>query len=185
MKEKLLDDVKHKMDQSVVVLQRELTGIRTGRANPALVEHLPVDAYGTKMPLNQLATITAPEARLLVVQPWDKTLVSAITNAFTTSDLGLNPQSDGVVLRVPIPALSQERRVELTKLAAKKAEESRVAVRNIRREAIEQLRKAKKDGDISEDDERRLEEQMQKLTDQHIVKIDDALKAKDAEILQS
>lgn len=185
MIEDLLTELTRKMDQSVAVTQRELTAIRTGRANPGLVEHLSVDAYGTNMPLNQLATITAPEPRLLVVQPWDKSLVPAIQNAITTSDLGLNPQTDGVILRLPIPTLSEERRVELTKLAARKTEEGRVAIRNIRREGIDHLRKAQKSGEISEDDDRRAEQRVQAVTDEHIEHLDALLQAKEAEILES
>jgi ribosome recycling factor len=173
-----------RMDHAIEATRREFTAIRTGRANPGLLEHVMVEAYDTRMPLNQLATISAPEPRLLVVAPWDKTLIGPIRNALTQSDLGLNPLSDGNILRVPVPELSEERRKDLAKLVGRKAEESRVAIRNIRREAIDELRKLQKAGEIPEDESRRAQEEIQKATDGHTKEIDRLHDVKVAEIME-
>jgi len=168
----------------VEVTARELATLRTGRASPALLEHIKVEYYGTHVPLNQLATITAPEPRLLVVQPWDRSAAKAIEKAILQSELGLVPSSDGVVLRVPIPPLTEERRRELVRVARKHAEEGRVAVRNVRREAKETLEELEEAREISEDQARRAQEELQKLTDRFIAEIDALLQKKEAEILE-
>lgn len=183
-----IDDVKHraeeKMQHTIEALRHDFSTIRTGRANPALLDKIMVDAYDTQMPINQLATVGAPEARLLVVSPWDKTVIGAIKNAITKSDLGLNPQSDGNVLRIPLPPLTEERRKDLAKVAGKKTEEAKVAIRNVRRDAIEELRKLEKSGDISEDDLKRAQDQVQKLTDKYTAESDKVHDAKVAEIME-
>lgn len=181
---RVLAQAQKHMDQAIGALRHELAGIRTGRANPALLDHIVVEAYETKMPLNQLATIAAPEPRLLVISPWDKTVIGAIRNALTQSELGLNPSSDGNILRVPVPELSEERRKDLAKVVGRKVEEGRVAIRNLRRDAIEELRKLQKAGEIPEDDSRRAQEEAQKATDTHIAEIDRLHDVKVAEIME-
>jgi len=180
----VLDETAHHMDQALEATRREFATIRSGRANPALLDRITVEAYDTHMPLNQLATISAPEPRMLIIAPWDQTLIGAIRNALTRSDLGLNPSTDGRLLRVPVPELSEERRRDLAKLVGRKAEESRVAIRNLRREAVEKLRKLQKAGDISEDDARRAQDQVQKATDAHTREVDRLQEAKAAEIME-
>ncbi|MDR5708258.1 MAG: ribosome recycling factor [Armatimonadota bacterium] len=182
--QEVLADARQRMQKSVEATRRELAGLRTGRAHPGLVEHIRVEYYGTPVPLNQLATITAPEPRLLVIQPWDKSALRNIEKALMQSDLGLNPTSDGNVLRVPIPPLTEERRQDLVRLARKLAEEGRVAVRNIRREAKETIEELEDEGEISEDEARRAQEELQKLTDRFIEEIDALLQRKEAEILE-
>jgi ribosome recycling factor len=172
------------MQKSVEATRRELAGLRTGRAHPGLVEHIRVEYYGTPVPLNQLATITAPEPRLLVIQPWDRSALRNIEKALMQSDLGLNPTSDGNVLRVPIPPLTEERRQDLVRLARKLAEEGRVAIRNIRREARETIEELEDEGEISEDEARRAQEELQRLTDRFIEEIDALLRRKEEEILE-
>jgi len=172
------------MDQATEAMRREFATIRSGRANPALLDRVMVEAYDTMMAINQLATISAPEPRLLVVSPWDKTLIGAISKALTQSGLGLNPASDGNILRVPVPELSEERRKDLAKVVGRKAEEGKVAVRSIRRDAIEELRKLQKAGDISEDDSRRAQEEVQKITDAHVEDIGRLHDTKVAEIME-
>ncbi len=172
------------MAQAVEALQREFAMIRTGRANPAVLDRVLVEYYGEKVPIKQVANISAPEPRLLVISPWDKAMVKPIMDAITSSDLGLNPQSDGNLIRVPLPQLTTERRQELARLAARKAEEGKVAVRNARRDAIERLRAMEKSGEISEDDLRRHQEQVQKITDAHIEQADRLLAAKQREIVE-
>jgi len=172
------------MKRAVQALQDELATIRTGRASPALIEHLHVDAYGVTTPLNQLANISAPEARLLVVQPWDPHIMGAIEKAILKSDLGLNPTNDGRVIRVVIPYLSEERRKELIKLTHKKVEEGRVAVRACRHDALETLERMQKNKEISEDDFKRGKEKLQKLTDNHIARADQIGALKQEEILE-
>jgi ribosome recycling factor len=188
MSENPIDKIKHNaaqhMDQALEVTRREFTGIRTGRANPGLVERVTVEAYDSQMPLNQVATISAPEPRMLIISPWDKTLIGAIRNALTQSGLGLNPSTDGNVLRVPVPELSEERRKDLAKLVSRKTEEGRVALRNIRRDAVEELRKQEKAGGVSEDEVHRAQEELQKLTDAHIKEVDRMHDAKVAEIME-
>jgi ribosome recycling factor len=173
-----------KMDAAVEVLHKEFAGLRTGRASVSLLEPITVDAYGARMPLSQVATISAPEPRLLTVQVWDRSMAKAVERAIQESDLGLNPAGEGQVIRVPIPPLSEQRRVEITKIASRYAEEARVAVRNVRRHALDELKKAEKDGGISQDQVRDVSRQIQELTDQHIHTLDDLLAKKESEILQ-
>lgn len=173
-----------RMDGAVTALKRELNGIRSGRAHPSLVETLEVDYYGANTPLKQLGTINAPESRLLTIQVWDRGAVRAIEKAIQSSDLGLNPAIDGQLIRLPFPPLTEQRRKELVKLVHHKAEEARVAVRNVRRHAHDELRKTEKDGDISQDELKRHEDELQKLTDQHIATVDAEGKKKEAELLE-
>lgn len=179
-----IDDLKRRMNGAVQVLGDEFAGLRTGRAMPALLEPINVDAYGSRMPMNQVGTISAPDARLLTVQVWDKSLVAAVEKAIREADLGLNPQTDGMTVRVPIPQLSEERRVEMTRIAGKYAEQARVAVRNVRRDGIDKLKRLEKDGEMSRDEQRAWTDEIQTLTDAAIKTIDEAFAAKEAEILQ-
>ena len=179
-----LDDAQTRMGKAVEALRRELQTIRTGRAHPELVEHLRVDYFGTEMPLNQLATISAPEARLLVIQPWDKNATGPITKAIQLSDLGLNPQSDGVVIRLAIPELTEERRQELARLVSQKNESARVAVRNIRRHVQDELRKFAKAKDISQDAERSAHDDLEKLTHRLVEHVDRVGSEKERELLE-
>lgn len=172
-----------KMKKTLENLRKELASLRAGRASPALLEKVVVDYYGTPTPVNQLASISVPEPRLLVIQPWDRNMLSAIEKAVMKSDLGLTPSSDGVVIRLVIPQLTEERRRELTKFVKKKAEEAKVAIRNIRREANENLKRLAKEGSISEDEEKKRQEQIQKLTDTYSREIDGAAEAKEKEIM--
>lgn len=180
----LHSDLKHRMEGAVETLKKELGGLRTGRANPTMLEPVMVEAYGTHMPLNQVGTVSVPEPRLLTVQVWDKGMVKAVEKAIRDAGLGLNPQGDGQLIRVPVPALTQERRVELSKVAGKYAEAARVAVRNVRRDGMDDLKKQEKDKKIGEDEHKTLSEKIQKLTDETIKKIDDALAHKEKEITQ-
>lgn len=180
----VLSDAKTHMDKAVDALRTDLQTIRTGRASPTLIERLHVEYYGVSTPLNQVASITVPEARMLVVQPWDKTALGAIEKAILKSDLGLNPTNDGKLIRVVIPYLSEERRRELIKLVHKKVEEGHVAVRNCRRDALESLEKAEKAKEISEDELKRAKERLQKITDSFIEKVDETGQAKQQEILE-
>ena len=179
-----LDDAQTRMGKAVEALRRELQTIRTGRAHPGLVEHLRVDYFGTEMPLNQLATISAPEARLLVIQPWDKNATGPITKAIQLSDLGLNPQSDGVVIRLAIPELTEERRRELARLVSQKSEAARVTVRNIRRHVQDELRKFAKAKDISQDAERNAHNDLEKLTHRLVEDVDRVGSDKEREMLE-
>jgi ribosome recycling factor len=180
----VLADAERRMDKSVESVRHEFTSIRTGRASTALLDRVQVSAYGTKMPLNQVATISVPEPRLLSIAPFDKTTMRDIERAIMESDLGLTPSNDGQVIRLPIPQLTEERRKELVRQVRHMAEEGRVAARNVRRDCIHHLKELEKNGDTGADDVRRAEEQMQKLTDQHTATIDAALKAKEAEIME-
>ncbi|MBN1686738.1 MAG: ribosome recycling factor [Spirochaetales bacterium] len=173
-----------KMAKSVAALQDEFNTIRTGRASASLFDKIRVAYYGQKTPLNQVATISTPEARLVVIQPWDKSLLGEIEKAIQMSELSVNPNNDGKVIRISIPPLTEERRKEYVKVAKNMAEQSRVAVRNIRREANDDLKKQQKSGDISEDDEKRMADEIQKLTDSYIEKINVMLEAKEKEILE-
>jgi ribosome recycling factor len=184
MIEEALRDAEHRMQSAVGALDRDLASVRTGRARPALVESIKVDYYGTPTPLNQMATINAPEPRLLTIQPWDKSQLGTIEKALQKSDLGLNPANDGNILRLAIPPLTEDRRKELVKVVHKKIEEGRVAVRNVRRDCLEHLRKAQHDKQISDDDERRAQERLQKLTDKYIAEIDKHGQAKEHELLE-
>jgi ribosome recycling factor len=179
-----LDEYSKRMDGALNALQHEFGGLRTGRASAALLDPITVEAYGAVSPLNQVATVTVPEARMISVQVWDKAVVSAVDKAIRASNLGLNPIMDGTNLRIPIPPLTGERRAELAKVAAKYAETARVAVRNVRRDAMDHLKKLEKDHAISEDEHKKHNEQVQKATDDHIKKIDSALKHKEDEITQ-
>ena len=183
-KDKMLAEAEQKMKQRLEHARHEIASIRTSKATPTLLDTVKVEAYGTVSPLNQLALINAPEPRLLVVQPYDKTQVPSIMKAIQSGDLGLNPTDDGNVIRIPIPALTEERRKELVKLCGKLIEEGRVAVRQVRRDSIEDLKKKKKAGELSEDDERRAEKEMQALTDRHVTNLDELLVRKTAEILE-
>ena len=180
----ILKDGENKMIAVVNSAKKALSGIKTGRANPALLDRITVDYYGTETPLNQVANISVPEARLLVIQPWDKSTIKAIEKAILTSDLDLVPNNDGTVIRIAIPALNEERRKQLVKIVKKEIEEYRVGVRNIRRDLNEQIKKNEKAGEISEDDSRRLQDEVQKLTDKYIAEIDKLGEAKEKEIME-
>ncbi len=179
---KIAKETRVRMEKALEALRREFASVRTGKASPALLEHVRVEAYETHMPLEQLATISAPEPRLLVVQPWDKNLMVAIEKGILASDLGLNPSNDGTVIHVPIPPLNEERRLELVKLLHKMAEESRVSLRTARRAANDDIKVQTKAGEISEDEGHRLLDQVQELTDEYIKKVDVLLEAKEAEV---
>ena len=179
-----IKDLRRRMDGALQALHREFGGLRTGRASTSLLEPITVDAYGSQMPMNQVGTINAPEPRLLTVQVWDKGLVKSVEKAIRESDLGLNPQTEGTTIRVPIPNLSEERRAELKKVASRYAEQARVAVRNVRRDGMDGLKKAEKDGDISKDEHHGIGEQIQQMTDKHIEEIDKVLANKEKEIMQ-
>jgi ribosome recycling factor len=179
-----LDELKTRMQKSVASLKDELGGLRTGRATPSLLEPVVVDAYGSRMPLNQVATVTVPEARMLNVQVWDRSMTQAVEKAIRNSGLGLNPSAEGTLIRVPLPDLNEERRRELTKVAHNYAEQARVAVRHIRRDGMDLLKKLEKDGDMSQDDSRKNGEQVQQATDGAIADIDNVLAVKEQEIMQ-
>lgn len=184
MIEETLADAEQRMGKAVDALRRELASIRTGRARPALVEHLRVDYYGTPTPLNQLATIAAPEPRLLTIQPWDRNSLGAIERAIQMSDLGLNPSNDGTIIRLAIPQLTEERRKDLVKAVHRRVEEGRVAVRNVRRDCLEELRRLQREKEASEDEERRAQEQLQKLTDRFVADAEQAGQEKEQELLE-
>jgi ribosome recycling factor len=177
-------DIQRRMEGALEVLQREFGGLRTGRASTSLLDPITVDAYGQQMPMNQVGTVGVPEPRMLTVQVWDKGLVSSVEKAIRDSDLGLNPASDGQLVRIPIPPLNEERRIEITKIAGKYAEETRISVRNVRRHAMDELKKAEKEGDISKDEQHDYDGETQKLTDEYIKKIDESLQNKEEEIMQ-
>ena len=179
-----LRDAEHRMQSAITALDRELDTVRTGRARPALVETLKIDYYGAPTPLNQVATINAPESRMITIQPWDKTQLGAIEKAIQKSDLGLNPTNDGNIIRLVIPALTEDRRKELAKLVHKKTEDGRVAVRNVRRDSLEELRKLQHDKEISDDDERRAQDRLQKLTDKYVAEIEKHGQTKEQELLE-
>jgi ribosome recycling factor len=184
MYEDILQDADDRMHKAVEALRGHLAGIRTGRASTGLIERVVVDYYGTETPLQQLAGISAPEARMLVVTPWDKGSMKAIEKSIRASELGLNPTNDGQVIRITIPALTEERRRDLVKVAKRNLEEAHVAIRNIRRDAMHMLKELDESGDISEDQRRRGEEQIQKLTDRSIADADKVGREKEAEILE-
>ncbi|WP_420565255.1 ribosome recycling factor [Thalassobaculum sp.] len=184
MAEPDLDDIQRRMDGAVTALKSEFGGLRTGRASVNLLDPIMVDAYGAKMPINQVGTVSVPEPRMLSVQVWDRGMTKAVEKAIRDSDLGLNPQSDGQLIRIPLPDLSEERRKELSRIAAKYAENARVAVRNVRRDGMDMLKKAEKDGDLSQDDRHVYEQEIQELTDSHVKAIDEALEAKEKDIMQ-
>ncbi|MGQ9599884.1 MAG: ribosome recycling factor [Anaerolineae bacterium] len=184
MIDELLEEIRQRMQRSVEVLQEDLLSIRTGRASPGLVEKLPVEYYGTVTPLSQIATITAPEPRLLVIRPWDPSALSGIERAILKSDLGLTPLNDGKLIRLNIPRLTEERRRELARLVAKRVEEARVAVRNLRRDALQDLKDFEKEKMISEDEFFEGKEEVQKLTDEFIATIDEIGKRKEEELME-
>jgi ribosome recycling factor len=180
----LLTDLRRRMDGAIEVLRKEFGGLRTGRASASLLEPVTVSAYGGNLPINQLANVSVPEPRMITVQVWDRAMVKAVDKAIREAGLGLNPQTEGQVIRVPIPDLNEERRRELTRVSAKYAEQARVSVRNVRRDGIEVLRRREKGAEISQDEQRKLQHEIQHLTDDYIRRIDEALAQKDKEILQ-
>ena len=180
----LIEDAKRRMDKSVDTTQHEFNTVRTGRAAAALLDRVSIDYYGTATPLKQLATINVPEPRLLTVQPFDPGSIKAIERAIQESDLGLTPSNDGKVVRLPIPQLTEERRKELVKVVRHLAEEGRVAIRNVRRDVMHDLKELARDGEVGDDEEHRAEDRVQKLTDDHVHTIDELLKKKEAEIME-
>jgi len=183
MPKQVISTVKDKMEKAIQVYSRELASIRAGRASSALLDKISVDYYGAPTPINQMASISVPEARLLVIQPYDKTILGDIEKAIMKSDLGLTPSNDGSLIRISIPQLTEERRKELVKVVKKEAEDAKVAIRNIRRDGNEDLKKLEKNGEITEDDLRGYSDDIQKLTDEFIKKIDEITKDKEQEIL--
>ena len=184
MLELIYSDAEERMGKVITALKKEFSVLRAGRATPALLDRIEVEYYGTATPLNQLAGVTAPEPRLLVVQPWDKQALGDIEKAILKSDLGLTPNNDGNIIRLPIPQLTEERRMELAKFIRKKAEESKVIIRNVRREANDEIKKLEKAGDLAEDDRHRGQDQVQVITDKMIKQVDDVLEAKEKEIME-
>ncbi len=177
-------DLERRMDGAISALQAELVGLRTGRASINLLDNVQVSAYGSTVPMSQVGSVSVMDSRMLAVNIWDKTIVAAADKAIRESGLGLNPVVDGQTLRIPIPPLNEERRVELTKVAGKYAESARIAVRNVRRDGMDALKKMEKDNEISEDELRSMSDDVQKLTDQFVKTVDDTVKAKEAEIMQ-
>ncbi|MBI2724175.1 MAG: ribosome recycling factor [Chloroflexi bacterium] len=184
MIDETLRDAEHRMESAVTALDRDLDTVRTGRARPALVEGLRVEYFGTPTPLNQMAAINAPEPRLITITPWDKTQLSTIEKAIQKSDLGLTPTNDGNIIRLVIPALNEDRRKDLVKQVHKKVEDARVAVRNVRRDSLDQLRKLQHDKTISDDDERRAQERLQKITDRYVAEVDRHGHMKEQDLLE-
>src|ERR1700738_3121697 len=184
----MLDDIlktaEHKMTTAVEILGRDLQSVRTGRASPALLDRIQVDYYGTPTPVNGVANVSAPDPRMVLVQPWDPKMLGVIEKAILKSDLGINPTNDGSVIRLVLPQLTQDRRKELVKQVHQRAEEARVAVRNCRRDALDHLRKAEKDGGISKEDEKRSQRRLQKLTDSFIKRVEDVARQKESEVLE-
>ena len=176
-------DLKRRMNGALNSLKEEFIGLRTGRASTALLDSLKVDAYGSKMPINQVASLSTPEARLILIQVWDQSMVNSIEKSIRESDLGLNPQTEGSSIRIPIPELSQDRRIELVKVAGKYSEQAKISIRNVRREGNSQLKEFLKEKEISQDEERQGEELIQKLTDSFVEKVDIALEAKEKDLL--
>ena len=179
-----LQKAKQRMEMAIEVLRREFSGVRTGKASPALLDTVKVEAYGSMLPLNQVGTVSAPEPRLLMIQPWDRTLIKSIEKGLRESDLGLNPSNDGQVIRVPIPALTEERRKEYVRMLHKLAEEGRVAVRQARQDANAEIKKRQKDEGLPEDDIRGEQAEVQKLTDQYIGKVEELIKHKEDEVME-
>ncbi len=182
-KKELMQDMQSRMEKAVSLLDQELKGLRTGRASVHLLDPVMVEAYGTKLPINQVATITTQDAKTLLVQVWDKNMVKAVEKAIADANLGLTPSPDGQLIRIPIPLLSQERRQELVKVAHQYAENAKVSVRNVRRDVKDRLKKANKSSELSEDDWHKALEEVQKTTDKYIGNIDEKLKAKESDIL--
>jgi ribosome recycling factor len=184
MIDEILNDAEHRMRSAVTALDRDLDSVRTGRARPALVETLKVDYYGTPTPLNQMAAINAPDPRLITIQPWDKTQLGTIEKAIQKSDLGLTPTNDGNIIRLVIPPLTEDRRKDLAKSVHKKAEDARIAVRNVRRDSLDHLRKAQHDKEITDDEERGAQARLQKITDKYVAEVDKHGHAKEEELLE-
>ncbi|NLY54253.1 MAG: ribosome recycling factor [Firmicutes bacterium] len=184
MVQDLLQDATSRMEKSIGALQKDLASLRAGRATPALLDKVLVDYYGVPTPINQMASVSVPEPRTLAIQPWDKGVIKDIEKAILKSDLGLTPVSDGTVIRLPIPAMTEERRRELVKTVRKKGEDCKVAIRNIRRETNDVLKEMEKAGEISEDELKRSQEEVQKITDKHIKQVDDVVTAKEKEIME-
>ena len=182
--EQVLTDVDSRMDRTLDAFRRDLSQLRTGRATPSLIENVSVDYYGSATPLKQIASISAPDARAIVVQPWDKGSLREIEKSLQRSEMGFNPSNDGNIITVPIPPLTNERRQDMVKLLRRKAEDGKVSLRNVRRDGLETLRKMERDKDISQDENRRAQDQLQKVTDGHTKQIDETASAKEAEILQ-
>jgi len=176
-------DTEKRMKGGVDALHKEYAGLRTGRASVSLLDPVMVDAYGSKMPLNQVGSVSVPESRLLTVQVWDASMIKAVEKAIRESDLGLNPQTDGSLIRIPIPDLNEERRAELTKVAGKYAEQARVSIRNVRRDAMDGLKKMEKDNEISEDEHKRMADEVQDLTDKYVGQVDTMLADKEKDIM--
>ncbi len=179
-----LNNARERMEKALETVRREFSGVRTGKASPALLETVRVEAYGSLLPVNQVGQVSAPEPRMLTIQPYDKSLIKAVERALRESDLGLNPSNDGNLIRIPLPALTEERRKEYVKLLHRYAEDGRVAVRQARQHANDDIKKRQKDGELTEDEMRRKQEQVQKLTDEYVHKVDDLLKKKEAEVLE-
>jgi ribosome recycling factor len=179
-----LEAERSQMVDALDALRREFATVRTGKATPALLDSVRVEAYGSLVPLNQVATVSAPEPRMLIVQPWDRGMLGPVEKAIKTSDLGLNPSNDGKIVRVPIPALTEERRKEYVRLLHRMAEEGRVSIRHARKEANDLIKLLQKDGEMSEDDARRQQDEVQKLTDRHIQQLEELLKHKEAEVME-
>lgn len=175
---------RQQMEKAIEALRREFGSVRTGKASPALLDTVRVEAYGSQVPLNQVATVSAPEPRLLVVQPWDRGMLGPIEKGIQTSDLGLNPSNDGKIVRVPVPALTEERRKEYVRLLNRMAEEARVSVRHARKEGNDDIKRRQKDGELSEDAVRREQDDVQKLTDRYIQQVDELLRHKEAEVME-
>jgi ribosome recycling factor len=182
--ETVLSEVERKMDRAIDALRRELNSLRTGRATPALLENITIEYYGVPTPLKQIASISAPDARAILVQPWDKQSLREIERSLMKSEMGFNPSNDGNIITVPVPPLTQERRQELVRLLKRKIEEGKVSIRNVRRDGLETLRKMEKDKLISQDQNRRSQERLQKATDTHIKAVDEVAVSKEAEIMQ-
>ena len=179
----VLNKTKEKMDKAINVASEELKGVRTGRASAGLLDRINVDYYGTPTPIKQLATINVPEAQLITIQPWDKSTITSIEKAILSSDIGITPSNDGNIIRLSMPPLTEERRKELSKVVHHMGEEAKVALRNVRRDSIEELKHMQKDGVISEDDYYREHDHIQKITDEHTHKVDDLIKAKESELM--
>lgn len=184
MLKEIIKDADVRMDKSVAAFKDELNKIRTGRAHTSLLDHITVEYYGSEVPLNQVASVGVEDARTLTVSPWDKQMVSVVEKAIMSSDLGLNPATAGMVIRVPLPALTEERRRDLVRVVRHEAEGARVAIRNIRRDAIHHVKELLKEKEITEDDERRSEEEIQGLTDKHVAQVDEILTAKEGELME-
>jgi ribosome recycling factor len=180
----VVDDITRRMDSTLEALKKDFAGLRTGRANASMLDSIMVDVYGSMMPLNQVGTVAVPEPRMISVQVWDKGSVKSVEKAIRDANLGFNPQADGNLVRVPVPPLSEERRNEIAKIAAKYAEQARIAIRNVRRDGMDALKKAEKDKLINEDELKNWSDKVQKATDEHIKKIDDALVTKEKDIKQ-